>query len=246
MLRFATFFFCVFLTLPSSTADKVTSHEETVVRQTYAKLAYAYDVHNVQQLIEDYEQKGVDVSKINLADAMSQISDEKIHFELSDFKVGNVSDIKGNYDDYVLEPNGSDTLMVIPGTFDVTEADKHVAHGITADIKWRSGERLQPDVWKVPAIQAIGRPLDGVMYQRYASYRVIVKFQGRERDYRALTLFAPNNILVIDLVTGNSALTFFAKRENNVAPNTLAQTANRQNPIVKEWLRKNQPPSDTQ
>jgi hypothetical protein len=76
---------------------------------------------------------------------------------------------------------------------------------------------------------------------------VIVKFQGRERDYRALALFTPKQpASFIDLVTGNSALDYFAKRENDVSPKTLTQTANRANPIVAEWLRSNQPPSDPQ
>ena len=243
MLRPATFLLCVCLITCGNAADKAVSREEATVRQTYAKLAYAFDVHNVQETIQDYEQKGIDPAQVSLADAMSQIAEEKIHFELSDFTLGNISDIKGNYDDYVLEPDGKDTLAVATGTFDVREENKLVAIGITADVKWTSGQLTPQAAWKVPASQIVARPLDGVMYQRYASYRVILKFQGRERDYRALALFAPGNILIIDLVTGNSALTFFAKRETDVSPKTLARTASRKNPIAKEWLRSNPPPS---
>jgi hypothetical protein len=230
------------LTFASSLFAATMSHEEAVVRQAYAKLAYAADVNSVQQVIDSYDAP----DQINIGEAMQKIAERKLHFELSDFKTGNIEDIKGYYDDYVAEPDGSDVLAVSQDTFTIEE-NKVVTTCITANVRWTNGDRTVAHAWKVPAVNWLSRQVDGVTYQRYASYRVILKFQGRERDYRALAVFAPpeknkpEEILFVDLITGNSPLTFFAKRQTDVSPNKL--THNRTNPIVEEWLRKNQPPS---
>ena len=227
------------------------SHEEAVVREAYAKLAYAADVASVQRVVDSYP------DQINLGEAMQKIAGNELEFSLSDFKIGNIADIKGYYNDYVAEPDGGYVLSAGPSTNNTTVDNILVRTSLSANVQWTQGPSTVPNAWKIPAVSALSREIDGIRYQRYASYRVILKFQGRERDYRALAVFAPakpgfgtlsfedkgqpEDVLFVDLITGNSALTFFAKRAADISPNDLR--ANSNNPIAAEWLRKNQPPS---
>lgn len=228
------------------------SHEEAVVREAYAKLAYAADVTSVQEVVDSQEQGEI----IDQNEAMQTIAANKLEFSLSDFKIGNIADIKGYYDDYVGEPDGGYVLSAGASTNNTTVDDIIVRTSLSAQVQWTEGPSTAPNAWKIPAVSALSRETNGITYQRYASYRVILKFQGRQRDYRALAIFAPakpgfgtvlfqdnqsEDVLFVDLITNNSALTLFAKPGTDISPYDLR--ANRHNPIVAEWLRKNQPPS---
>jgi hypothetical protein len=236
------------LTLPilaSMLAAAQMSHEEATVRATYAKLAYAHDAYNVQQQIDSYELKGTNPDQINPGQAMSEVAQQHIQFELSEFKVGNIRDMKGNYEEYVSEPKGEDILSIMPNEYSVNENGKTV-ESMQAKVRWTQGQRTGEN-WKIPAATLLSKPLDGNTYQRYATYRVMVKYQGGERDYHALALFATGQqekkALFIDLVTGNSALSAFFKAD--VTPKTLTETSLSSNPIAEEWLRKNSRPPST-
>jgi hypothetical protein len=189
--------------------------------------------------------KGTNPDQVNLGQAMSEVADRHIQFDLSEFKVGNIRDMKGNYEEYVSEPKGEDVLSVTPNEYSVSENGKTV-ESWQAQVRWTQGQRTGEN-WKIPAATFLSKSVDGNTYQRYAAYRVIVKYQGRERDYRALALFATGQqekkVLFIDLVTGNSALYVFFKADVN--PKTLTETSIRSNPIAEEWLRKNSHPPST-
>ena len=244
---------CLAVLLFAAPAFAVTmSHEEAVVREAYAKLAYAADVASVQQVVDSQDQGEAKDQN----EAMQKIAANKLEFRLSDFKIGNIADIKGYYDDYVAEPDGGYVLSAGPSTNTTTVDNVLVRTSLSAQVQWTQGPRTAPNAWKVSAVSNLSRELEGITYQRYASYRVILKFQGRQRDYRALAVFAParpgfgtvsvqdnqsEDVLFVDFITGNSALTFFAKPGTDISPYDLR--ANRDNPIVAEWLRKNQPPS---
>ncbi|HET9743745.1 MAG TPA: hypothetical protein VFQ00_13430 [Terriglobales bacterium] len=224
------------------------SHEEAVVRQTYAKVAYANDVYNIHQQIDHYDLSG---AQINVAQALSEVSLHHVSFLLGDFKVGNIPDIKGSYGDYVSQPDGNRVLEVTPDAWSVTVNGKTI-DGVRAQIQWNQGQLHTVD-WKFPAVDRLTKPIEGTIYQRFAAYQVIVDFDGQEREYHALALFAlgqqeqekVEKVFFADLITGNSALDFFVNAD--VTPKTLTQTPLARNPIAEAWLRKNsQPPSTPQ
>jgi len=230
--------------LASTLAVAQMSHEEATVRATYAKIAYAHDAYNVQQQIDSYELKGTNPEQINPGQAISEVAQQHIQFELSEFKVGNIKDMKGNYEEYVSEPKGEDILSITPNEYSVNENGK-IVESWHAQVRWTQGQRTGEN-WKVPATKLLSKPIDSNTYQRYASYRVMVKYQGGERDYRALALFAPGQseqVFFVDLVTGNHALNVFFKTD--VTPKTLTQTSLSSNPIAEEWLRRNSRPPST-
>jgi hypothetical protein len=239
--------FAVQLVLPllaGTLAAAQMSHEEATVRATYAKLAYAHDAYNVQKQIDNYELKGANPDQVNPGQALSEVADEHIQFELSEFKVGNIRDMKGNYEDYVSEPKGEDVLSVVPTEYSVNENGKTV-ESWHAQVRWTRGQHTGEN-WKTPATTLLLKPIDGNTYQRYAAYRVMVKYQEGTRDYRALALFLPGQpeqVFFVDLVTGNHALNVFFKAD--VTQKTLTQTSLSSNPIAEEWLRKNSLPPST-
>ena len=103
--------------------------------------------------------------------------------------------------------------------------------------------RLEED-WKIPAAQALSRPIEGSVYSRYAAFDVRANFQNQVRDYKAVFLFGKEAnkeiVFPLDMVTNQSALWFFTK--NDVYPSTLVKSSLKSHPIVSEWLQANADP----
>ncbi|MBV9073221.1 MAG: hypothetical protein JOZ10_06275 [Acidobacteria bacterium] len=236
------------LVFAASAFAATTSHEETVVRHTYAKLAYAANVESVWRVVDEQGEH------MNVANAMREIDEQKLQFNLSDFKVGYIKDIQGFYTDYVAVAGVGEVLSVGPSTNTTTEDGELVRVSLTGTAQWAMGTDGISAASKFPAVSILSRAIDGITYERYAAYRVHVKFEGKQRDYRALAVFAPakpgsgtvltteneiEDVLFVDFITGNSALTYFCKESNDVSPTRLLDFPS--NPIVERWLRENPP-----
>lgn len=218
------------------------SHEEAVVRETFARLAYAAQITTVHKTVNDYDARKVKADQINHAEAAQRISAEEIQFQLSDFKVGPVSDLsKITYADLVTKPEGQDVLRISPGTLDYDDNGNKV-RGVTAEAQWVPGQNLSEN-WNVPASTILDQRPPGMTFSRYADFHVTVKFQNKTRSYRAALFFGADSagkpiVIPVDTVTGSSALNYFL--ENTVYPSTLLQTHLRQHPVVSEWLNSGQ------
>jgi hypothetical protein len=230
MKQVTVFLFSIFAALPCCFAS-VPSHEETIVRNTYAQLSYATKLGTIHKAVHEEKQ-------LTKAALDSRLAAEDISFVLSDFSSGTTESIaQRKYSSLVSKPLG-DILAIAPGTYKATEGLTETVES-NAFVKWTKGQDLSED-WDITmadALVKIGQP-----FTRYAAFTVRVDFKGKSRTYNALFLFRQGTggeeILPIDTVTGNSALHYFAS--NTVYPATLLETQLRENRIITEWLQSNQ------
>ena len=197
------------LTLPlTTTAQTKMSPEEILVRTTYAKLAYAIDVQNVHDLRTTYKLNAATPS--TNVEVRDHVAEQQIKFVISNFTLHSVTDSGITYADIVTKPSGEYELSVTPVAIDFVEHGKKVT-GEGARAAWTKGQDLTEQDWNLPASKAFAEMQDAGLYKKYGAYTVTVTFAGRSRTYNAIFLFGSANgqpkYLVVDTVTGNSALT---------------------------------------
>lgn len=214
------------------------SPEETVVRETYAKVAYAVQL----TAVTDAVQTNLRIDGDTLA---RNVTAREIHFKIDDITTGNLRDIaERSYNDYVTRPEVSDELNLGSAQVSVTE------EGAPAVIQY--GARGE---WQKPATVTRG-PLDwgGLKvgpiiaqnpgYDRYAALTVTVSYLGRSHTYKSLWMFDSSGkhpVVPIDLITGNSVLAEFVTRD--VTPTALLDTRMfSTRPAVRQWLQTHQIP----
>lgn len=222
------------------------THEETVVRTTYARLSYAVQVNEVHKAITDFAKDKV----LDNATLGQRLKAAELTFVLSDFKVGNVTDAdigKTKYADLVTKPSG-DSLDIAHGysTFGTdSPADgsriPQQTKSVIATVQWHGSQTIQED-WEQPWAKLFPRLENSSWFTRYTSFKVKVTFQGRAREYRAMFLFGGDPIagaeyiVPIDTVAGlTGALHFFAT--NNAYPEALIEGGvGKDIPAVHNWL----------
>jgi hypothetical protein len=137
------------------------SHEEQIVRTTYARLSYAMQVGEVHRAIADASQ-GREVSQETLRQRLKSV---ELTFVLSDFKVGKVTDediSQTNYADLVTKPSG-DSLDITHG--ESTFSTDRPANGsripqqtssVIAMAEWHGSQTVNED-WEQPRPRARAR-----------------------------------------------------------------------------------------
>ena|SRR5215831_18910279 len=147
MKRIQVLVLCLSTIIPLPRLSAQMPHEETVVRTTYAKLAYAVNIGEIHQALS----KNHDPS---LAELEGRIAAKQLKFQLSNFASGPTSAIaKHNYADLVTKPDGQDVVDVGLGTYsfreDVEEKREVRETSETgAQARWAPGQNLQAD-WNV-------------------------------------------------------------------------------------------------
>jgi hypothetical protein len=222
------------------------SYEETVVRTTYAKLSYATKIGTIHRALTDERRHPSGTSskphlltRIALDDRMAQ---DGVLFQLSNFSVGLISDLKRNYAELVTKPDGSDVLSITTGGMTFTEDGKET-FGVTANgAGWSPGQNLTSEDWNHPAAELLPQSEHGNWFSRYAAFTVTVQFQGKSRTYNAMFLFGVDDkglgvISAIDTVL-SGAVNYFVNRP--VYPATLLKTSLRAKPVVADWLKSHQ------
>src|SRR5260370_23212829 len=209
MKRIQVLVLCLWTIIPLARLSAQMTHEEIVVRTTYAKLAYAVKIGEIRQALS----KNHDPS---LAEVESRIAAKQLKFQFSNFASGPTSAIaKQNYADLVTKPDGQDVVDVALGTYNFTEdvEEKRAVREISetgAQASWAPGQNLAAN-WNVPFEKALADFDAGsqAKYSRYAAYRVTVSFEGHSRSYNSMFLFGTGTIpiLATDNVTNSSALT---------------------------------------
>jgi len=223
------------------------SHEEEVVRRTYARVSYAMQVNEVHRAINDAGKGQI----IDQAALSQRLKNAELTFVLTGFKVGNVTDEdigRTKYADLVTKPSG-DSLDI--GHGESTFGTDTPANGssipqqtksVIATAEWHRSQTISED-WEQPWAKIFPQIENSNWFSRYASFEVKVTFQGRSREYRAMFLFGRDPrtggeyIIPIDTVAGlTGALHFFAR--NSAYPEALIEGAlGRDIPAVREWLR---------
>ncbi len=240
MKRIQVVVLCLGTIIPLARLSAQMTHEEIVVRTTYAKLAYAVKIGEIHNVLS----KKADPS---LAELENNIAGKQLTFEITNFTSGPVSEIaKRNLSDLVTKPDGQDVIDVALGTYNFTEdvEEKREVREIAetgAQASWAPGQNLAAD-WNVPFEQALPDFDAGsnAKYSGYAAYRVTVSFEGRSRSYIAMFLFGTGTVPVLaaDNVTNSSALTQLV--DKSVYPAVLLESPIRRKKGVADWLKSHQ------
>jgi hypothetical protein len=210
------------------------SHEETVVRNTYAKLSFAAQLGSVQNAFNHAH--GAPSTRSFALDTQ-----DGLQFEVKSCSVGNVADIlKQSYDSLVTKPMGGDALTVTNGTFTYTrQAEQTSQQYVKA--KWEKAQDLSNQDWNVPFSQVLAT-MDDKDYSRYAACTITASFEKRSIDYKSLFLFRKDNagqkVLAVDLVAGNASVTHYV--DHSAYPTAFLNTEMRDNPTIDKWLHEKQ------
>jgi hypothetical protein len=125
---------CVLLaSLVAVAADNMT-HEETVVRNAYAKLSYAVDLNTAYMIVQANP-------KINPSELAGQVELKGLRFQLGDFKVGNLADVadakySDTFDQY---PAGQDVIRTSVATLSYNEVGGATGSMEAATAGWGPG-----------------------------------------------------------------------------------------------------------
>ena len=233
------------LLAPLAKGQQQMSHEEVVVRTTYARLRYAAQVNEIHNLLQERgTAKQIDNVKFEMRLASA------LHFELTDFKVGAVSDILAvKYQDLVTKPSSAtgDSLSIGAGRIGGSskDADGNVTESSSAiaQVRWIPSRDIGEN-WDLSFGTIYPLTKEAGKHQRFADFQVKATFQGRIRIYRALFLFGPDGesqtILPVDTIINinGGALSRFVKED--AYPGTLIEGGLGKDPAIREWLKSQQ------
>ena len=221
------------------------THEEQVVRTTYAKLSYADEIRIIMKTMNSTPDK----FKADERAADKSLS-SRLEFELSNFTTGPISEIEGRIASELAGfPPEGDTqgvLQVGPGTFNYKD-NSAIGQGRTewtvyADVSWDTRPQhltAGGGSWPMAALLNL-KEMNGP-YDRYATYTVTVTFQSKSRTYHTAVLFGTNadgdNVHFLDLISGNMTLDLLAKTDMSTAP--FSKTDLRDVPFIHKWLNSN-------
>ena len=219
------------------------THEERVVRTTYAKLSFADEI----RIILDAMNHAPDQWKADQRSADKELA-SRLEFQLSNFKVGPIREIEGRIISEVagMPPDGDTEgiLQVTPSTFNYTEGDASVPEWtLYAKVNWNKKPHVAfpGDGWPLAALLPL--PEMNGPYDRYATYTVTATFQSKSRTYCTAALFGKHpdgtaNVHFLDLISGSMTLDLLAKTDMSTAP--FSKTHLRNVPFVRKWLIDNQ------
>ncbi len=233
---------CVLLVGYAIAADQMT-HEETVVRTAYARLAFAVEQGTMSELA--METLGIPV-KGRLPDEQ-RIAAAQLSFTLSDFKVGNESEILSRKAEDLITPAYEETIQVTGGHYSYIEDGKE-SQWYKPDARWQPTGTIPPEVAEATLadlyqLQWHQKRPDGV-WERYVSYSVVVTYQGKSRGpYRALFIFghdASGNELAEPEDGTVDARALAEVMHERLFPDAFLHTRLRTLPVVANWLKARQ------
>jgi hypothetical protein len=214
------------------------SHEETVVRTTYARLSFAVQINELHKAVSEAQKHSRDVDSTDLN---ARLRNAQLVFELTDFKVGNVTDqdIGGTrYEDLVTKPSG-DSLDIGTGYWTYGTDEPRQTKSAIASVQWQPAQQIAED-WTQTWDKILPQVEHSAWLTRYAAFKVKVRFAGRSREYRALFAFGKDPtgsdyIVPVDTITGlTGGLSFFVKHD--AYPEALIEGGLGKAPAVYDWL----------
>jgi hypothetical protein len=213
------------------------SMEETLVRNAYAKFAFAVDLDPITQLA--LQAQGMHTSGPQ---------NSKVTFRLSDFTVGNISDINNRKVLDVISPPGSEVLQAQGHNYALGGGPNPIGWN-TFQPRWIPGEEPEPEKtnWTVGHLHKM--EWQDVKWQRYAVYTVLVSYGGKtEGPYRAMFSFGldangRNIVMSEDSNVDSTALATVLGVD--LFPKAFVQTRMRSEEVVKTWLQEREDPTST-
>jgi len=218
------------------------SHEETIVRTAYAKLSYAVDLETVYQAASHAN---------DLTDLADRVSRQALKFQISNFTVGQISDIATENFMRRFPEHAGDGQGVIHTQLhkhNYTENGGPAVSMETLGAKWgappssRGATSVLMDYtvseW-IPILQAeLGVP----HLVSYCMYTVTVSFDGRSRTYPAAFFFDKDgNAAADDTVVGGDGNNLQYFLQHPVYPKVLlAPTVIAAKPAVRAYLAASQ------
>lgn len=228
------------LALASNVALFAQGHEETIVRTAYAKLAYAVDMNTAYQLVTADP-------KIDPAKLAAEVETQGLHFQLSNFKIGNLTDadmLNASYDVLGQYPDGQDIIQTSLSTISVQDGNGPKVTTKTATAQWVPGPSATPlsDLTVAQMLPIMAKESGIGPLRRYATFTVTATLAGRSRTYRASFLFGDGGkVATADVVSaiGGGPLFEFAN-SCRVHPEIFLKTHVGRNPAIKNLLTTNQ------
>lgn len=209
--------------------------DEALVRNAYAKLAYASQT----KIVAIEAQRNSDLT---IAELSKELQDNELRFEITAMSSGNISDIESRpYSEFVTRPDQQKVLSIPHETHSVTEFGKFLGVTLFATPHWTTmraevnGEWSED--WDMP-VKALVDSGNAGKYSRYVTATITVSFQGTSQTYHALWLFSDSDVMCVDLVTGNEIVKYFA--QESAFPSVLTDTHLRYHPAVEQWLTSTQ------
>lgn len=206
--------------------------DEALVRNAYAKLAYAAQTKTV--FIE-----ALTNSDLTVAELSKKLQDNELRFEITAMSSGSISDIESRpYSEFVTRPDQQKVLSIPHETHSVTEFGKLLADSLFATPRWTTMNGTSSGDWDMP-IKALVYSYSGNAgkYSRYVTATITVSFQGTSQTYHTLWLFSDSDAICVDLVTGDIVRDF---AKESAFPSVLTDTHLRYHPAVEQWLTSTQ------
>lgn len=245
------------LTAPALGQSAATpAHEETVVRQAYAKVSYLTQVKVITDAALKTYNNAVPVDQ----QAVQQnLEDANVVFELSDFKTGLIAEVADTKwgDLITVPPAAGQALKVDVSGLDFKDADLPSTTWSYATASWVA---VPPGVTTSDpgTAQVLAMPLHTLMdmgaklwvtpdavWTRYANYSVVVHFKGQSiGPYRAMFFFGTSKgqevVAAQDLLTDDQALYYVLQQP--IYPTGLLRTTLRSG-VAGRWLDDNKLPA---
>ncbi len=233
---------CAVTALLSGVGTAQMSHEEAVVRTSYAKLAYASEQGVVAQLA--MEASGVPVAKENAGQTSDQrVAAAQLTFILGDFTIGSARDILDRKAVDFISPPVGEAIQVTAGRHSYIE-DGRETQWFQPVARWIPASPLPAELMEVKLAKLYElqwkqkRP--DSQWKTYASYSVTVNFHGKTRGpYRALFMFgldAQGNEIVEPEDGTTDATGLAAALYEHLFADAFVSTRLRTLPVVVNWL----------
>lgn len=233
------------------------SHEEEVVRNSYAKLSFMCELEPVEKAAFDRNGNGTDGPKRSDQVALkAAIAEATPVFSLTDFRTGAIADIANeHWSQFITWPiPKSDVLDVVQVSMSYNYFG-NVTAWTGAKAEWKPSNAIPPgnpgyynqltvaDAMRMKLPQGIEpQPAPpGLTFTRYAAFTVNVTFQSKSSGtHRAIFFFgrdangreavAPN-----DIISGPGIL--YNIRDTPVYPGAFLSSDLRDVPVVSAWIR---------
>lgn len=185
-----------FTSLTLSTSAQTMSHDEEVVRNTYAKLTLlcAIDV-----LTENIAMAGGEVAKVSQPEIDNKMAAALPTYDISNFQIGDLSSIgKRPLSDFESVPTAGQRILRISGTaytyVDHSSASEPLTHWAGIHVNWEDAHPanaalLEPmSKFGTAYVQEFANPgskptpLRTVVYTRYAAYTSMPLISENQRD----------------------------------------------------------------
>ena len=237
------------LSYPALTRAQSMSHEEEVVRNTYAKASTLCSLEAISQAgLNQLGGKTIDEAELT-----KQLANATPVFTLSGFKTGTILSISSSQWGQLATMPQAGTQILGAGitTFNFSDNGNPVSwHVVTAD--WQrssdapefikaSEQRSVADTIKLGSPEWSSKP---VTYTEYASFTVKLTFQGKAvGPYRALFFFGKdgqgNDVVTPNDAVSNSILWDVLWNEPSYYPTGFVNSRLRQQPVIEKWLQAN-------